>query len=267
MVNYFVIKWMSFLLILFNSFAQAQDVSGFWKGTLTMPNGCFPINNIELQIRMAGDSLRGDSYHYLDIDNYVKKNFKGSYSKQTKTLVIQEGLVTTYKIRATCTICIKRYELTYSRNGNQETLSGGWTGKILSTGKDCDTGSIILTRIKESAFKEIPEVKVDTGTIRLDFYDNGIVDGDVISVVVNGTTILSHQELSAKPITTYLKIDLQNTFQEIQMIAENEGSIPPNTALLIVTANGKRYQLFLSSKMEKSAKVRFVYEPTEMVNK
>jgi hypothetical protein len=258
-------KYLPFLLLTFCfSFAQAQDISGFWKGSLTMPNGCFIENNIEIQIQASGDSLVGDSYHYLDINNYVKKNFKGSYSKQDKKVIIQEGIVTTYKIRSTCTICIKRYELTYSRSGNVETLSGGWTGKIQSTGKDCETGNIVLTRIKESAFKEIPEVKVDTGTIRLDFYDNGIVDGDIISVIVNGNTVLSHQELSAKPITTYLKIDLHNTFQEIEMFAENEGSIPPNTALLIVTANDKRYRLFLSSRKEKSAKVRFVYEPKNL---
>lgn len=262
MVNYFVIKWLLFLFLWpLTLITYAQDISGFWKGTLSMPNGCFAQNNIELQIRIAGDSLRGDSYHYLDINNYVKKNFRGSYSKESKKLIVQEVLVTTYNIRSTCTICIKRYELTYSRNGNVETLSGGWTGKIQGTERDCETGNIVLTRIKESAFKEVPEVKVDTGTIRLDFYDNGVVDGDIISVIVNGKTVLSHQELTVKPITTYLKIDLNNTFQEIEMLAENEGSIPPNTALLIITAKDKRYRLFLSSDKEKSARVRFVYDP------
>ena len=44
------------------------------------------------------------------------------------------------------------------------------------------------------------------------------------------------------------------------MIAENLGSIVPNTALLIITAGEKRYQLFLSSTEQKSAKVRFVYD-------
>jgi len=262
MVNYFVFKCLPvFLLTLFFSFAKAQDASGFWKGTLTMSNGCFPTNNFELQIHVAGDSISGDSYHYMDIDNYVKKNFRGSYLKSEKKVIVQEEIVTTYKIRPSCSICIKRYELIYSRNGDVEQLTGGWTGKILPSGKDCDAGSIFLTRIKESAFKEVPEIKVDTGSIRLDFYDNGEIDGDIISVVVNGKTVLSNQMLTAKPITTYLKIDLQNTFQEIEIISENEGSIPPNTALLIVTAGEKSYRLFLSSKKEKSARVRFVYEP------
>jgi hypothetical protein len=72
--------------------------------------------------------------------------------------------------------------------------------------------------------------------------------------------ILSHQRLTATPITSYIKIDQNNTFQEIEMVAENLGSIPPNTALLIITAGEKRYRLFLSSTEVKSAKVRFVYE-------
>src|SRR5206468_6966531 len=154
-----------------------------------------------------------------------------------------EGIVTTFKIAPNCSVCIKKYELVYSRIGNEEKLSGGWTGKILNTNLDCDAGTIVLSRIKESAFKEVPEIKVDTGMIRLDFYDNGIIDGDSITVRVNKQVILSHQRLTEKPITVYVRVDVQNTFQEIEMVAENEGSIPPNTALLIITAGTKKYEL------------------------
>ncbi len=72
--------------------------------------------------------------------------------------------------------------------------------------------------------------------------------------------MLTHQKLGAKPITTFIKMELNNTFQEVEMIAENLGSIPPNTALLIITAGKKRYELFLTSTNQKSAKVRFLYE-------
>lgn len=239
---------------------QGQNLNGFWKGTLTMAGGCFPVNNIELQIHVAGSGVFGDSYHYMDIDNYVKKNFKGTYAAAEKKIVLQEELITTFKIRPDCRVCIKRYELMYSRSGNVETLQGSWTGVIWGTNTSCQSGDIVLTRIKESAFKEIPEIAVDTGKLRLDFYDNNEIDGDSITVLVNRKVILSHQRLTAKPITTYVTIDLQNTFQEVEMIAENLGSIPPNTALLIVTAGEHRYQLFLSSTETKSARVRFVYD-------
>jgi hypothetical protein len=255
----FVFK--AFVLALLSSGLHAQDLSGFWKGTLTMSGGCFPQNHIELQIRIQGKEVWGDSYHYMDVNNYVKKDFRGSYDPQSKKIIIQEATVTTFKIRPECQVCIKRYELQYNADGDQETLSGGWTGYIMNTRRNCQDGYIVLSRIKESAFKEIPEIAVDTGQLRLDFYDNGEVDGDSITVRVNGRTILANQRLTLKPITTFVTIDLENTFQEVEMVAENLGSIPPNTALLIITAGKERYQLFLSSTETKSAKVRFVYDP------
>jgi hypothetical protein len=253
-------NWILVSFLLSATFLYGQNVEGFWKGTLSMRGGCFPINNIELQIHLDGEGAFGDSYHYLDIDNYVKKNFNGSWYPASKKIIIQEEIVTTYKIAPNCSVCIKKYDLTYSRNGNVEQLSGGWTGKIMNTNVDCDAGTIVLSRIKESAFKEIPEIKVDTGMLRLDFYDNAIIDGDSITVRVNKKVVLSHQRLTEKPITVFVQIDLNNTFQEIEMVAENEGSIPPNTALLIITAGSKKYELFMASTEEKAARVRFVYE-------
>lgn len=241
-------------------FVIAQDISGFWKGTLDMDNGCFTVNNIELQISIKGDSIYGNSYHYSDVDNYVKKKFTGSYDRQLRKPVLEERAVTTLKIPLQCKVCIKKYELNYSRSGNQEFLKGGWSSVVTANYTNCDSGLITLSRITESAFKEIPEIIVDTGQIRLDFYDNGEIDGDSISVRINDKTVLTHQRLGAKPITTFVKIDLNNTFQEVEMVAENLGTIPPNTALLIITAGKKRYELFLSSTDQKSAKVRFVYE-------
>jgi len=236
-----------------------QDISGYWKGKLSM-RGCFPENNIELQINAKGNVLAGDSYHYQDIDNYVKKNFRGSFDRTSKTLNLQEGIVTTYHIPQRCVICVKNFQLVYYREGNVETLKGYWSGNVLNTLQSCDGGSIILTRIRESAFKEIPEIKVDTGSIRLDFYDNAQIDGDSITVLVDKQVVMTHQRLGAKPLTTYVRIDKNNTFHEVEMVAENLGSIPPNTAILIITAGKNRHTLSLSSSETKSARVRIVFD-------
>lgn len=241
-------------------FGVSQNISGFWKGTLDMVGGCFKVNNIELQISIQGDSIYGSSYHYLDVENYVKKKFAGTYDQRTKKIVLQEQMVSTFKIPEFCTVCIKKYELSYLPGTSQEFLDGGWTSVLTANFASCESGAIKLSRVRESAFKEIPEINVDTGQIRLDFYDNGQIDNDSISVRINNSTVLTHQKLSLKPITAFIRIDLGHTFQEVEMIAENLGSIPPNTALLIITAGKKRYELFLSSSTQKSAKVRFLYE-------
>lgn len=258
-MKYLLLTLCAFCLLAINT--GAQPVSGFWKGSLTMQGGCFKENNIELQIMVAGSIVTGNSYHYLNVSNYIKKEFRGTFDSVTKKLVLQESTITEYKIPNHCIICIKKYELTYTKTGNVETLEGGWTGYIPGAGL-CQPGTIVLSRIATSAFVEndVPEIKVDTGQIRLDFYDNGTVDGDSISVLVDRQLIVSHQKLSIKPITAYVTIDLKNTVHEVVMVAENLGSIPPNTALLIITAGEKRYRLFLTSTETKSAKTRFVYD-------
>ncbi|MBL7740603.1 MAG: hypothetical protein JNK14_15400 [Chitinophagaceae bacterium] len=255
----------AFILLLaatHSAIAFSQNLNGFWKGTFAM-RGCFPNNNIELQINISNGMATGDSYHYQDIDNYVKKKFTGIYDAERKKLSLREGMVVTYHIPHRCVICVKDFELVYSREGNVEILKGQWGGNVINSAADCGIGPIILTRVKESAFKEIPEIKVDTGTIRLDFYDNAVVDGDSISVKVNNRLVISHQRLTAKPITTHLLVDLNNAFHEIEMIADNMGSITPNTAILVVTAGEQQHRLFLSSSETKSARVRFVYETAQ----
>jgi len=247
-------------LLFASSFSKAQDLSGYWTGRLSMPGGCFGVNNIELQLRIRGTTVFGDSYHYENVNYYVKKKLTGTYDSASKKLILHEEYVTTYHIPHTCTICIKNFYLTYTKEGKVEMLQGNWDGKIMNTGMDCSTGPIKLSRIKESAFKEIPEVAVDTGTIRLDFYDNATIDGDSITVTVNKKVVVSRQLLSARPITTYVTVNLSNTFFEVEMLADNLGTIPPNTALLIITAGTKKYQLFLSSTKTKSAMIRIVYD-------
>ena len=71
---------------------------------------------------------------------------------------------------------------------------------------------------------------------------------------------VSNRFLSGKPISISVKIDLKKTEQEVIMVGENLGTIPPNTALMIINAGDKRYQLYLTSDEQKNAMVRFIYE-------
>src|SRR6202023_1589766 len=51
------------------------------------------------------------------------------------------------------------------------------------------------------------ELDITSDSIRLSFYDNGIVDGDSISVFLNNQLILSHQELTAQALNIYIRLD------------------------------------------------------------
>lgn len=249
-----------FILLLFSAGIEAQNLSGIWKGSLGMSGGCFAQNNLEIQLQIVGDSVFGSCYQYENINYYVKKKISGKYDAATKRLILNEGDITTFHIHDHCSICVKNFYLSFGKNDNVETLYGEWDGRILGSGNSCSPGPIVLYRTKESAFQEVPEILVDTGQIRLDFYDNAQVDGDSITILVDKKMVASHQRLNTKAITIYVTVDLHNSFHEVEMVAENLGSIPPNTAMLIITAGKDRYQLFLTSTTSKSAMVRFVYD-------
>lgn len=253
------------MLFLQVSFLHSQELNGIWKGTLTQqPGGCFPVYNVELQVSIRNNEVAGFCYHYSDFSNYVKKNYNGIYNASTKTINIQEQKIMTFHIPQDCTPCIRYFSLAYSKDGREETLSGDWGGVVMNGSAACTPGRIVLHRIIESEFNHIQEIKVDTGYLRLDFYDNAQIDGDSISVTVNDKLIVSNQLLGLKPVTVRVRVDLEHPEQEVTMIGENLGTIPPNTALLIVTAGAKRYQLFLTSKGNKNAQVRFIYEKPQV---
>jgi hypothetical protein len=97
--------------------------------------------------------------------------------------------------------------------------------------------------------------------IKIDLYDNGEIDGDSISVYDNNRLIVSRKGLSDKPISFSVKLNDDEPVHEFTMVAENLGSIPPNTALMIINAGGKRYELFITSTEQKNAKVVIEYKP------
>ena len=111
-----------------------------------------------------------------------------------------------------------------------------------------------LTSRTNDVFKRI---ETEPGQIKVNLYDNGEIDGDTISIYHNNVRIMAHARLSAKPISLSIPIDPSNPHHELVMVAENLGSIPPNTSLMIITAGTKRYEVFISSTTQRNAKVVF----------
>ena len=58
-----------------------------------------------------------------------------------------------------------------------------------------------------------------------------------------------------------LALDETSKTHEIILYAENLGSIPPNTALIVVNAGNKRYELHASASLEENAVLVFEYAP------
>ena len=107
----------------------------------------------------------------------------------------------------------------------------------------------------------IKTLDINSETITVDFYDNGAVDGDSITVFYNGNIVVSHLGLTEKAATFTLKIDKTLPYNELVMYADNMGTIPPNTALMVVKDGNKQYEVNITSDTEKSGTIRFHYKP------
>ncbi|MES2649961.1 MAG: hypothetical protein V4717_24000 [Bacteroidota bacterium] len=110
----------------------------------------------------------------------------------------------------------------------------------------------ILTKRENSLAKSL---KTPPGTMTVDLYDNGQVDDDTVTIYHNNLLLVANARLSQKPISFSITINEKQPHHELVMVANNLGSIPPNTSLMIVKINGKRYDVFISSTEQKNARV------------
>ncbi len=107
----------------------------------------------------------------------------------------------------------------------------------------------------------IKTIEIENETFTVDLYDNGEIDGDSISLLFNGKLLLSHKRLGDKAISLKLNVEDDKDVNELIMYAENLGSIPPNTALMVVKDGDKRYEARISSDLQKSGVIRFIHKP------
>lgn len=117
--------------------------------------------------------------------------------------------------------------------------------------------------IAERKKVEQGRITVNVKDITLKLYDNGVVDGDTVTIFYNGKMIVNKQRLTTSPIEVKIRLEENVSKHEIVLFADNLGSIAPNTALIVVTAGKKRYELRSSADLSKNAVLVFEYEPEE----
>lgn len=115
------------------------------------------------------------------------------------------------------------------------------------------------TTRKKVLVKEIP---LSGDSVELRFYDNAEIDGDSISLFLNNQLIFQHIRLLGSAYTIKLPVKLLEENNELTMVAENLGSIPPNTSYMVALVGDKRYEARLESTEGSSAMIRFVKGPS-----
>lgn len=102
-------------------------------------------------------------------------------------------------------------------------------------------------------------ILIDDEDIIVNLYDNAEIDGDIITVLFNGEVVASQKTLSDKPITIKLKA-IRGRDNTLTMYAENQGRVPPNTAIMRVQNGDQYYKVFLSADDKKNGSVVFRFK-------
>jgi hypothetical protein len=113
------------------------------------------------------------------------------------------------------------------------------------------------TDLNKRKIENIQALYFKSDSLQLTLYDNGEVDGDTVSVIMNGQVIMPKVGLTTNAVRK--TIYTQDAGDSIQLImyAESLGSLPPNTGLLIVYDGADRYEIRFSGDMQKSSAIVF----------
>jgi len=262
--------------------AQSPDLSGRWTGLLQQDHKVWSFV-VSMELTQQNAVLSGTIKSLAPDGSYSLIRIEGSINGDSVNFrdagIVDENISTGMQ-----RLCIKNYHGSLKAEGNKITITGSWenngtrsyaNGMYYETNFVCFPGIFNLEKTtadipppvsanKESNVQsdvfldrkiEIQKhLDVFSDSLNLVFYDNGIVDDDTISVFLNKIPVISKQRLTVNPLSVTVKLK-PGTDNEIIMFAENMGTIPPNTALLVFSDSGQRYELTIDSDTGKSGTI------------
>lgn len=129
-------------------------------------------------------------------------------------------------------------------------------GKEKTTSVKSTVAATIPYLQRQQKARQLLEVQNDS--LLLCFYDNGVVDGDVISVYINGQNVISASKLTEAAIKKTVHLNNGNAdSMHLTLVAETLGSLPPNTGLLVVQDGAVKYELRFSADLQTNATIVF----------
>jgi hypothetical protein len=268
--------WILLVLLGYGEVVRGQDLTGQWTGSATSEG---QNHKLVLSITEGDSSFAGVLHWYTPETRTIRHIVvSGRFYARDSTLSIREDSGVAQGPPGGF------YILFYRRTaGRRDMLEGQWHGGDEFTGRydltirlqkktppfmpipvatpihKSDTLNVrrypILQGRESIVAARIPVTGTDTA--RIELYDNGEIDGDSVSLFVNNELLVQHILLAAEPKVLFVPIDKSRPVNNLLLVAENLGRLPPNTALMVVTVHGKTYNLFLSTDYKKNASIQF----------
>ena len=105
--------------------------------------------------------------------------------------------------------------------------------------------------------KLVKQVTVNSPSISIDLYDNGTIDNDTIMIFDNKVLLQENKRLSYKATHIDVNFNKDNNRHEIIIVAHNLGTVPPNTALMVVKDGTSRQEIYITSTLSVNAMIIF----------
>ncbi len=126
-----------------------------------------------------------------------------------------------------------------------------------STNATKSAGQILPWVLVGRENKLVKQVIVNSPSISIDLYDNGTIDNDTIMIFDNKVLLLENKRLSYKATHFEVNFNKDNNRHEIIIVAHNLGTVPPNTALMVVKDGNSRQELYITSTLSVNAMIIF----------
>lgn len=113
----------------------------------------------------------------------------------------------------------------------------------------------LIKKKNERTSKLVETIYTTADSVKMFVYDNGEVDDDTVTVFINNRLVLDRYRISEKAKEISFPVLDNGGVHTIELFANNLGSIPPNTALIILIAGKERFELRASYDLSTNAKI------------
>ncbi|TVZ54847.1 hypothetical protein OD91_0084 [Lutibacter sp. Hel_I_33_5] len=283
------------ILSVFNNYSQKNKIFNFeLLGSLIINTDQLISYKIEFNVNNKG-FLEGYSYTDISGDDETKSYIRGYYNKKSRKIKFKENDILYTKSKSLPEeFCFIDFEGKFKGNSRKKTLSGKFTG-IYNDKDTCATGKIKLVSIKfvekkiKKIYKKIKKIKkidsivkkqiepknylrkfsetsinsgekvsvfIYTKKLRLEVWDYGKEDGDIISISNNGKMIIENFRVTKEK--KKLNIDLKNSINIIKIINISAGKLKTNTTKIKLYDYRRDYEVLANLEEGKSAIINII---------